>query len=189
MKSALIVSHSEKGTAFFTEMLCADSFKTITALTTCGKARRQLLERDFDLVIINAPLRDESGEALARHVASKGAAEVILVVASEHLDEISAATEGYGVLLASRPVNRRIFWTTLKLAGAAQNRLKMMQAENSRLKQQIEDIRIIDRAKCVLISRLGISEQEAHRLIEKQAMDTRATRRAVAQELLNSYEG
>ena len=189
MKSALIVSRSEKGTAFFTEMLRADFFDAISVLSSCGKARRQLLERDFDLVIINAPLCDESGEALARHIAANGAAQVILVVASENFDEISAATEGCGVLLSPRPVNRRIFWTTLKLAMASRDRLKMMHAENRRLQQRLEDIKIIDRAKCVLISSLGISEQEAHRFIEKQAMDTRATRRELAQEILKRHEG
>ena len=76
----------------------------------------------------------------------------------------------------------------LKLTGSMQNRLKRIQAENSKLKQKIEDIRIIDRAKCLLISYLNMSEQEAHRYIEKQAMDMRFTRRMVAEEILNTYD-
>lgn len=63
-----------------------------------------------------------------------------------------------------------------------------MRRENSQLKQKIEDIRIVDRAKCILISYLNMSEQEAHRYIEKQAMDLRTTRRAVAESLLRTYE-
>ena len=63
-----------------------------------------------------------------------------------------------------------------------------MRAENSKLKQKIEDIRIIDRAKCILISYLGMSEQEAHRYIEKKAMDMRITKRAVAEGILKIYE-
>ena len=58
MEKALIVSCTEKSTAFFTEMLNAASINQIVALKSCGEARRLVLERDFDLVIVNAPLRD-----------------------------------------------------------------------------------------------------------------------------------
>jgi len=50
------------------------------------------------------------------------------------------------------------------------------------------DIRIIDRAKCLLISYLNMSEQEAHRYIEKQAMDMRLTKRMIAEGIIKTYE-
>lgn len=187
-ESALIVSSTEKSIAFLTEMLNAASVNQITALQSAGEARRLLLERDFDLVIINAPLRDESGESLSRYIASKGLAQVIFIVKSEYFDAVSAVCEGDGVLTVSKPVNRAVFWSALKLAGAAQNRLQRMKDENNRLKQKIEDIRIIDRAKCILISHLNMSEQEAHRYIEKQAMDMRAAKRVIAEGILKTYE-
>lgn len=57
MKNALIVTPTEKSAASFSEILCAALIKTITPLPTCAEARRMLLARDFDLVLINAPLR------------------------------------------------------------------------------------------------------------------------------------
>jgi response regulator NasT len=188
MDSALVVSSSDKSIAFFTEMLNSASIDQIVTLRSCGEARRLLLERDFDLVVINAPLPDESGESLSCHIASKGISQVVLVVKSEHFEEVSAHTEEYGVLTVSKPVNRALFWSALKLAKSACSRLKRMQSENSRLKQKIEDIRIIDRAKCLLISYLSMSEQEAHRYIEKQSMDMRLTKRLVAEGILKMYE-
>lgn len=188
MDSALIVSYSEKSITFFTEMLNSASIGHIITLKSCGEAKRLLMERDFDLVIINAPLRDESGESLARHIASKGISQVILVVKSEYFEEVSAKTEEDGVLTIAKPINRALFWSALKLAKAASSRLKAVRAENSKLKQKIADIRIIDRAKCILISYLGMSEQEAHRYIEKKAMDMRITKRAVAEGILKIYE-
>ena len=56
------------------------------------------------------------------------------------------------------------------------------------LKQRMEDIAVIDRAKMLLISHLAFSEAQAHRYIEKQAMDMRATKRAIAEEILKTYE-
>ncbi len=188
MESALIVSGSQKGTAFFTEALASASIRQSLAVETCGEARRLLLERVFDLVIINGPLRDETGESFARHVASSGSAQVILLVKSEFYEAVSAVCEGEGVLTVAKPLNRSVFWSALSLARAARNRIKKMQTENTRLKQKIEDIRIVDRAKCILISFMGMSEQEAHRTIEKQAMDTRTTKRTAAEGILKTYE-
>jgi len=188
MENALIVSSTEKSISFFIEMLGAASFAQTTAVQSCAEARQLFLERDFDLVIINAPLRDESGESLSRHIATRNIGQVILVVRSEYFDEVSAACEDDGVLTVAKPMNRTVFWSALKLAKSAQSRLKQMQTENSRLKQKIEDIRIVDRAKWLLVSYLNMSEQEAHRYIEKRAMDMRVTKRAVAEGILKTYE-
>jgi response regulator NasT len=187
MKTALVVSNSEKGTAFITKML-ASTVREVVPLTSCSEARRMLLERDFDLVVVNAPLKDETGENFSRHVASKNVSQIILIVNAEIFDAVSAVCEVDGVLVVGKPVNRDVFWASIKLAGAAHNRLLRMQAENMQLKQKIEDIRIIDRAKCLLISILNMSEKESHRYIEKQAMDLRISRREVAEGILKTYE-
>ena len=188
LESVLIATHSEKGIAFFSEML-GEAFRgQIVTTRSCGETRRALLERDFDFVIINAPLPDESGHSLARHIAAKGATQVILIVKSEHFEGVSAVCEDDGVMVIARPISRHVFWAALKLAKATQSRLKRMQVENSRLKQKIEDIRIVDRAKYILISHLNMSEQEAHRYLEKQAMDLRTAKRAVAEGIIKTYE-
>jgi len=188
MESALIVSCTEKTIAFFTELLKAASIGYIASLPSAGEARRLLLERDFDLVIVNAPLQDENGESFSRHTAAKGISQVILAVKSEHFDAVSALCEDDGVLTIAKPLNRADVWSALTLAKSAWSNRKRIQAEDSNLKQKIEDIRIVDRAKYVLISRLNMSEKEAHRLIEKQAMDMRSTKRAIAEAILKTYE-
>lgn len=50
------------------------------------------------------------------------------------------------------------------------------------------DRKIIDRAKRALSKYLGLSEPEAHRYIEKHAMDLRVTRVDVAVSILKVYE-
>ena len=188
MDSVLITTPTEKSVAFFTEMLSQSSVSQIVTTRSCGEARRVLFERDFDLVIINAPLPDESGEGFARHIAAKGVSQVILIVKTEHFDDVSAVCEDDGVMVIAKPISRPVFWSALKLASATQSRLKKMHNENSRLKQKIEDIRIVNRAKYILISHLNMSEQEAHRYIEKQAMDRRFAKRVVAEGIIKTYE-
>ena len=189
MENVLIVSCLEKGTEFFFELLRSMGFQQITIVKSGGEARRTLLEKYFDLVLVNAPLKDESGESLSRYIACKEAAQVILVVKSEYFDAVSALCEDDGVLTISKPVNKAVFWSALSLVKAAHKRLKRAHSENAKLKQKIEDIRVIDRAKCVLISYMNLDEQKAHRFIEKQAMDMRTTKREIAEDILKTYDG
>ena len=185
--SALVVSCAEKSISLFSEALTAASVNHITVLASAGEARRALLEKDFDFAIIDAPLPDESGESLSRHIASKSLSQVILAVNSEHFNAVSAVCHEDGVLAISKPVSREMFWSALLLARSVSCKLKRMRDENKKLKQKIEDIRIIDKAKCLLISYLKLTEQEAHRFIEKQAMDLRSTKRAIAEGILKTY--
>ncbi len=188
METALIVSNSDKATAVFNETLSSAAITHITAVKSCAEARRLLLERSFDLIVVNAMLKDESGERFSRHVASSGLSQVILAVKNEYFDEVSSVCENDGVLTVSKPINKALFRSALAFAKSAHSRVLRMHSENSLLKRKIEDIRVIGRAKCMLISFRGMNEQEAHRHIEKQAMDERRTRREIAEGILNEYD-
>lgn len=187
MDSALIVSTSTKGNAFFQEVLKAVGVAQAKVVGSCGEARRQLLERAFDLVLVNAPLGDEPGEQLAREVAAAGDAMAILVVRYESFAAVTSVVAPEGVLTVAKPLDSTAFWSVLKLAESTLARLRKVQDENRALLTRIEDIRIVDRAKCLLIAKLRLSEEDAHRAIEKQAMDRRLTRREVAEEILRAY--
>jgi response regulator NasT len=187
--SALIVSNQDISTAFFAEMLKSASIDQIVASSSCSEARRLLLERYYDIVIINAPLHDEPGESLSREIASKSESQVILVVQNEFFYEASVVCESDGVLTVSKPINKTVFWSTLMLAKSAQRKIRRIQTENLKLKQKIEDIKIVDRAKLILISYTEMDEKEAHRYIEKRAMDLRSTKRRIAEGIIKTYEG
>ena len=79
LNSILIVSSSKKGIDFFTEILSESSYEEIVLAKNGGEARRILIDRDFDLCIINAPLLDEFGDGFAMNVANDRISQVILV--------------------------------------------------------------------------------------------------------------
>lgn len=188
MNSVLIVSSSEKGKAFLEEFLKLNSYEEIVITSCSCEARRILIEKSFDLCIINAPLSDESGTNLALDIVNKTMAQVMLLVRSETTDKVSAKVEDFGVFVVSKPVKRQVFLNALKLITASSNRMKGLKNENVQLQKKIEDIRFIDRAKCVLIEYLKMTETEAHRFIEKQSMDLRITKKEVAVRILKTYE-
>lgn len=153
-----------------------------------AEARRLLLEGSFDLIVINAPLPDEFGHELACWAAQTSTAGVLLLVRSESADDLSARVEDEGVFVVPKPVNRPFFYQALKLVSASRRRMLNLEQQNMKLQQKIEEIRLVDRAKCTLIEVLKLSEAQAHRYIEKQAMDMRITRREVAENILKTYE-
>ena len=67
--------------------------------------------------------------------------------------------------------------------------MQRLEQERSKLSKQLEDTKIIDRAKCCLIQYLNLTENQAHRHIQKLAMDTRRTQREIADDILNTYSG
>ncbi len=121
-------------------------------------------------------------------MASESVTQVILVVKSELVDAVSEKVEDWGVFALAKPLNRVLFWSALKLANAAFNKMTRLHKENDRLLQKLDDTRLIDRAKCLLIQYLNMSENQAHKYIEKQAMDMRMTRKEIANSILKTYE-
>lgn len=75
------------------------------------------------------------------------------------------------------------------LSGAFHSaRLSELLQENRKLHSKLEELQLISRAKAVLIEYLKLTEPQAHRYIEKQAMDLGLTRRQVALNILKTYE-
>ena len=188
LDSVLIVSSSNKAREFFIEVLSRNSYGEVVTVTNGGEARRLLVERIFDLCIINSPLIDEFGDEFAKDIVSSSIGQVIIVVRNDIYDEISEKVEEYGIITIAKPMNRTIFWSVLKIANATYNKIYKLKKENNKLLQKIEDIKMIDRAKCILIQYLNMTESEAHRYIEKQAMDMRTTRKTIAEGILRTYE-
>ena len=63
-----------------------------------------------------------------------------------------------------------------------------MEKKNASVEEKIEEIRIVNRAKCLLIEQLKMTESDAHRYIEKQAMDRCVTRRVIAENIILTYK-
>ena len=66
-------------------------------------------------------------------------------------------------------------------------RMRRMEAKQATVEDKIQEIRLVNKAKWALIQCLGMTEEEAHRHIEKRAMDERLTRREVANRILSTY--
>lgn len=186
MESALIVCSSDKGIEFYSQLLRAAGVTELSGVKNGAQARRCFIDNDYDVVLVHTPLMDEYGTEAAVAAAERTSAGVLLVVKNEMADETAAKVEDDGVIVIGWPILKPVFHQALKIAAASRRRMLGLKSKNVQLQRQIEDMRAIDRAKCVLIERRHMSEAQAHRFIEKQAMDKRLTRREVAEEILRT---
>lgn len=186
--SVLLVGSTEKSRALLQALIPPDMFASVKFCQSSAEARRESAMNDEAAVIINTPLVDESGLDLAVEMASHTSAGVLLLVKAELAETVALRVEQSGVLVIAKPVVRATFDQALRFALATRNRMTALREENERLQRKLAEQRLVDRAKCVLIQYLNMTEDQAHRHIEKQAMDTRQTRAAVAQTILSTYE-
>ena len=184
----LVVSGSASVAGALSGLLQSEGAVSITTAANGNQARGLLAQREFALVIVNAPLEDEFGHELALLAANRFLSGVMLLVKTDAAGEIAQRMERSGVMVVPKPVNRASFFQALKLLQASVSRVHTLQSENRRLQRKIEEIRMVDRAKCALIQYLIMTEPQAHRYIEKQAMDLRVTKMEVAQGILQTYD-
>ena len=184
--SVLIVSASE---AFETSVRKSlRGFASVDSRKHASSARRYLLERYYDLIVINAPLPDESGEQLARDIAQEGYASVLLAVPSEVYDDALERVSDYGILVISKPVSIRSLDKALRFLTALQNRIMRIERKLQEAEERMQEIRVIDKAKFLLVEREGLTEDDAHRQIGKLAMNQGISRKLIAERIIESYE-
>lgn len=162
-------------------------FFPIIPAVSCAEATRTAAGSQFGIVLINSPLCDDDGISLARTLARDGCAVLLIVSAATYPEAKKAAEDGIFVL--PRPVSEPMMHSAFWFLAAACRRSGMLSVENEKLAGKIDEFRIIDRAKWVLIDYLKMSEEQAHRYIEKQAMDLRIPRIEAAKNILKTYLG
>ena len=189
MSKILIVSGNEKSAAMLVGLVKENYPGCSVSMSVSGsEARRAATSTDFDLVVINSPLTDEYGTDLAQMICTDTNSGCIVIVKSGNGDAVWEHLMDYGALVMERPLSRQAFSHTLKFAEASRRRMLGLQTENLKLAKKLEEIRMINRAKFALMQYLGFTEQQAHRYLEKQAMDMRCTKLEIAKKVIKMYE-
>ena len=188
LSSVLIVSGSAKGVSFIKALLEPSAFSPITVVSNAGEAKRQLIAASFDIIIIDTPLSDEFGYELAVTMASDTQSGILLLVRNENYEHIANRVEVYGVFTVAKPVTKLSFYHSVRLVVATRERMRVLEKKNSSLQSKMDEIRLVNRAKWVLIDRLSMTEPQAHHYIEKQAMDMRLSRKEVAENIIKAHE-
>jgi len=187
MKKLLICASSDAVLQKVTALFSNGTFDVFTERSG-EKARSRLMAEEFELVIVHAPLCDEDGIELCKNLSENSPTGIMLMCKAEYSDMFELKTNGYGIFVLPLPVNKVLLEQAVKLLVSSNERLKVLNKTNLNLKSKIEELKMLDRAKCALIQYLNMTEKDAHRFIEKQAMDRRVEKREIIENILKTYE-
>ena len=185
--SVLIVSAAESFNDTLSALLPSSKYSPTHFVSNISAAKRVLAERAFDFVIINSPLPDDVGTRFAIDTANSEESVVLLMVRTELQEEIYDKVAEHGVFVLSKPTSKPTMMTALSWLSSAREKLRKTEKKTLSIEEKMEEIRIVNRAKWLLIGELKLDEPEAHRYIEKQAMDRCVSKRIVAEEIIKTY--
>ena len=188
MGRALIVSAGASSNEYISARLTEMGYSRPVIIPSGAEARRRMTEADFELIVVNSPLPDEFGHELCMDAVDKTDAGVVFLAKAAQADQLLGPLSDQGVLLLSKPFSTAFFMQVMHMAEASNHRLQRARQENARLQEKLVQLRLVSRAKCCLVEHEHMTEADAHRYIEKQAMDTRRDRTEIAQEILENYE-
>ncbi|NPV90304.1 MAG: ANTAR domain-containing protein [Firmicutes bacterium] len=112
----------------------------------------------------------------------------VMITGSSSSEVIEAAKQ-VGVLgLVSRPVQKHMLVASLELAYEHYRRMSEMEHEIEELKDKLENRKLIEKAKGIVMSNLRLSESEAYRYIQTRSMNQKTPMKQIAQAIILAFE-
>ena len=183
----LVVTASKTFRDSAAELLSETRCAPVQFASDISAAKRAVAETSFDFVIVNAPLPDDAGIRFALDASDQKNTVVLLLLPPDLYAESSDRAISHGVFLLSKPISKNGFLTAIGWLSSARELVRKSEQKVLSVDEKMKEIRIVNRAKWLLIEHRHLSETEAHRAIEKQAMDRCITRLTVAQEIIDLY--
>ena len=185
--SVLVVSASDKFNQALPDIFSVPFFSPVRFVSDISSAKRTLAERDFDMVIVNSPLPDDTGIRFAIDTVSGYQTVVLFLARAEQYSQSFDQLAEHGVFLIQKPTSKSSFELASGWLISARERMRKAEKKTLSIEEKMNEIRLVNRAKWLLISELKMTEPDAHRYIEKQAMDRCVPKRQIAEEIIKTY--
>ena len=166
------------------EILKDQGFNVI-AETDNGKKAVELAE-DLVLMDVNMPIMD--GIEAAGQISEQQLAPVVLLTAFSQKELVDRATEAGAMAYVVKPFTPNDLIPAIEVAISRYEQIRALQDEVTSIKEQFETRKLVDRAKSLLMTKMGLSEPEAFRWIQKTSMDRRLSMREVAETIVKQVQ-
>lgn len=152
------------------------------------EARRILSDGTIGLVVINTPLPDEFGLESAKDFADGRDIAVLLLVKADLYNQVAYKVRGSGIFVLSRPLKGQLLLEAVGVMDSMRQKIYLLNEQNQKLRKRLDEMGIITRAKCLLIEKKKMMEEEAHRYLEQEAMNHALTKKEIAQNIIRELE-
>jgi response regulator NasT len=140
-----------------------------------------------DVILMDIKMPDLDGLAAAREIMGASPGPIVFLTGHAERELLSGALECGALGYLLKPVAATQLEAALAVACKRFSEIADLKAEQARLQQLLEERKLVERAKGVLMEKLGLSEEAAYRRLQKQARDTNQRLADLARALLSSH--
>ena len=149
---------------------------------------RTVLAVEPDVVLFDIHLPGLNGLDALRQIYQERVVAAVAITADRDQELVRRALEEHVLAYLVKPVEAHQIGPALMVAQARFGEWRGLQEENANLRQTLQNRKVIERAKGVLMKRHRWSEAEAFRRLQRAAMNRRTTMVDLAQSVLNGVE-
>jgi response regulator NasT len=124
-----------------------------------------------DLVITDIKMPDMDGIDAAKQIYADNPIPVILVSAYHDQELVTRAEEDHILAFLVKPIKQADLEPAIAIASRRFEQFQTLRREASDLRQALQDRKIIEKAKGLLMKRAGLDENEAFRRLQKMASE------------------
>jgi response regulator NasT len=141
-----------------------------------------------DLAILDVKMPEIDGISAAELIVSEKLAAVLMLTAFSQRELVERARDAGAMAYLVKPFSISDLTPAIEMALGRYAQIQALEAEVGELGERLEARKLVDRAKGVLMTNLGITEPEAFKWIQKAAMDQRSSMSAVSEGVLAHYK-
>jgi response regulator NasT len=145
-----------------------------------------VLAHEPDLVLFDIHMPGQDGLTSLRQIYQQRVVAAVAITADRDQDLVSRATQEHVLAYLVKPVEAQDLGPALQIAWSRFQELRQLTGEVASLREALQNRKIIERAKGLLMKRHHWSEAEAFRRMQRGAMNRRLPLVAVAQDVLSS---
>ncbi|MCF8589209.1 ANTAR domain-containing response regulator [Gordonia liuliyuniae] len=134
-----------------------------------------------DLVIMDVKMPVRDGIDAASEIATKRLAPVVMLTAFSQREFVERARDAGAMAYLVKPFTQADLVPAIEVALSRYRELKLLENEVADMSERFETRKLIEQAKGLLMAKQELTEPDAFRWIQRNAMDRRVTMKAVAQ--------
>jgi response regulator NasT len=170
---------------FLKESLQALGHEVVGEAATGTDMVRTVLAVEPDVVVFDIHLPGLNGLDALRQIYQERVVAAVAITADRDQDLVRRALEEHVLAYLVKPVEAHQLGPAMLIARARFEELRDLAEENASLRQTLQNRKVIERAKGVLMKRHRWTEAEAFRRLQRGAMNRRVAMVDLAQEVLN----
>jgi response regulator NasT len=133
-----------------------------------------------DLVVMDVKMPKLDGISVAERLSKDNIAPVVLLTAFSQKELVNRASEAGAMAYVVKPFSPNDLLPAIEIALSRYAQIQALEAEVADMAERFETRKVVDIAKGILNEKMGLSEPEAFRWIQKASMDRRLTMKDVA---------